>query len=187
VNVPVIVTDKNAWEYFRLEQLADGVPVNGFKCGIPEYAAYLCDEALRAQADHIAKTWLLIEEASGDIAAYMSLIADAVKLSNAEKELHRLDYPFKTIPAMKIAKLAVNECFRQRYKGLGTLLIYQSGQIARDCNTDYCAARFLTVDADIEHDPGVLVFYEKAGFTLNAALSAGKHPKQISMRLDIYQ
>jgi hypothetical protein len=32
----------------------------------------------------------------------MSLIADAVKLSAAERELHRLNYPFKTIPAVKI-------------------------------------------------------------------------------------
>ncbi|GHV76943.1 hypothetical protein AGMMS49942_17640 [Spirochaetia bacterium] len=39
----------------------------------------------------------------------MSLIADAIKLSVSEKELHNLNYPFKTIPAMKIAKLAVSQ------------------------------------------------------------------------------
>ena len=39
----------------------------------------------------------------------MSIIADAIKLSATEKELHSLDYPFKTIPAIKIAKLAVSQ------------------------------------------------------------------------------
>ena len=52
------------------------------------------------------------------------------------------------------------------------------------CNNDYCASRFLTVDADIEHDKGVLAFYEKNGFIPNAELF--KNRKTISMRKDIY-
>ena len=58
--------------------------------------------------------------------------------------------------------------------------------IATDCNDDYCAARFLTVDADIEHDEGVLAFYQKNGFIPNAELW-NKNRKTISMRKDIYQ
>jgi hypothetical protein len=182
---PVVITADNAGEYFFLEQLAADVPAGAFECRIREYADYLREEALHAQNDHVAKTWLLREEASGEIVAYMALIADAVKLSNAEKELHKLHYPFKTIPAMKIGKLAVAEGARQKYKGLGTLMIWQAGQIARDLNSDYCAARFLTVDADIEHDSGVFAFYEKLGFAPNIELS-GKKRKTISMRMDVY-
>jgi hypothetical protein len=52
-------------------------------------------------------------------------------------------------------------------------------------NEDYCAARFLTVDADIEHDGGVLAFYQKNGFIRNAELF-NKDRKTISMRKDIY-
>ena len=54
------------------------------------------------------------------------------------------------------------------------------------CNADYCAARFLTVDADIEHDKGVLAFYEKNSFIPNAELY-NKNRKTISMRKDIYK
>jgi hypothetical protein len=115
----------------------------------------------------------------------MSLIADAVRLSAAERELHRLDYPFKTLPAMKIAKLAVADTARERYRGLGTHMVYLAGRIARACNIDYCAARFLTVDADIEHDAGVLTFYEKLGFAPNVEL-INKKSKMISMRRDLY-
>ena len=53
------------------------------------------------------------------------------------------------------------------------------------CNDNYCAARFLTVDADIEHDEGVLAFYEKNGFIPNAEFN-NKNRKTISMRKDIY-
>ncbi|WP_461257532.1 hypothetical protein, partial [Treponema sp. R80B11-R83G3] len=73
-------------------------------------------DALRSMNDHVALTWLLTERLTGKIAAYMSLIMDAIKLSFTEKELHHLNYPFRTIPAMKIAKLAVDQSFSEKYK-----------------------------------------------------------------------
>jgi len=111
---------------------------------------------------------------------------NTIKLSFTEKELHGLDYPFKTIPAMKIAKLAVDGDFSGKYKGIGSFMIYVAMGKAIDCNDEYCAARFLTVDADIEHDKGILAFYEKNGFIPNVELS-NKNRKTVSMRKDIYQ
>ena len=116
----------------------------------------------------------------------MSLIADAIKLSATEKELHNLKYPFKTIPAIKIAKLAVSRSVQEKYKGLGTYMINTAASFALICNRQFLAARFLTVDADIEHDEGVLAFYEKNGFIPNTELF-NKKRKTISMRKDIYQ
>jgi GNAT superfamily N-acetyltransferase len=159
--------------------------LSGFSCLIEEYSEYLYNDALHSQNDHIACTWLLRERATGKIAAYMSLIMDAIKLSFSEKELHNLNYPFKTIPAMKIAKLAVDKTSAAQYKGIGSFLIETARGKALACNDDYCAARFLTVDADIEHDKGVLVFYEKNGFVTNTELY-NKNRKTISMRKDIY-
>jgi hypothetical protein len=182
---PVVITVKNSGRYFSLSQLTTSDSLDGFECRIIEYSAYLKEAALRSQTDHVALTWLLREQVSGELAAYMSLIADAVKLSVSEKELHKLNYPFKTIPAMKIAKLAVSGAFRQQYKGIGSFMIHTANRIARLFNNDYCAARFLTVDADIEHDAGVLTFYQKNGFVPNAELSS-KNRKTISMRLDLY-
>jgi ribosomal protein S18 acetylase RimI-like enzyme len=116
----------------------------------------------------------------------MALVADGVRLSVEEKELHRLDYPFKTLPAMKVAKLAVSDAARQKYRGIGSYMLYQAAQIAWDCNDAFFAARFLTVDADTEHDQGVLAFYEKNGFAPNAELT-NKKRKTISMRMDLYK
>ena len=179
------LTSKNAGEYFYLEKLTPEKSMGSFNCSISEYNDYLFKDAIRSLSDHIAKTWLLCEQKTGKTAAYMSLIMDAIKLSFTEKELHGLNYPFKTIPAMKIAKLAVDNSFSEKYKGIGSFMINAAMGKAIDCNDDYCAARFLTVDADIEHDEGVLAFYQKNGFTPNAELR-NKNRKTVSMRKDIY-
>jgi GNAT superfamily N-acetyltransferase len=182
----ITITRANGEAYFRFIPLIAGAPLDRFDCRIPEYTEYLREDALRSQTDHVAKTWLLCETECREIAAYMSLVADGVRLSVEEKELHHLDYPFKTIPAMKVAKLAVSDAARQRYRGIGTYMLYQAMQIAWACNDAYFAARFLTVDADVEHDEGVLAFYTKTGFAPNAELT-NKKRKTISMRLDLYR
>ena len=179
------ITSANVNNYFSLKPLLLENGLEAFKSSVDEYTDYLLNDAIRSLNDHIAKTWLLHERATGNIVAYMSLIADAIKLSFAEKELHGLNYPFRTIPAIKIAKLAVDITVAQKYKGIGTIMIQAAEHIAFGLNKDYCAARFLTVDADIEHDNGVLAFYEKNGFIPNAELF-NKNRKTISMRKDIY-
>jgi hypothetical protein len=176
---------KEHFKTFDLEPLNTSMSLKGFFCQIEEYNEYLQKDALRSRNDHIALTWLLKERTTGSIAAYMSLIADAIKLSATEKELHNLHYPFKTIPAMKIAKLAVSQSFSEKFKGIGSFMIGAAMWKALNCNIDYCAARFLTVDADIEHDKGILAFYEKNGFVKNEEQYNPKR-KTISMRKDIY-
>ena len=176
----------NVNRYFYLQPLSENSTLDSFYCSIIEYTDYLTKDAMRSMQDHIAKTWLLYELSTGKIAAYMSLIMDAIKLSFSEKELHNLNYPFRTIPAMKIAKLAVNISLSDKYKGVGTFMVGSAERFAMACNDDYCAARFLTVDADIEHGEGVLAFYRKNGFIPNTELH-NKNRKTISMRKDIYQ
>jgi len=176
----------NVRSYFYLEPLRVNSDLHGFNCPVTEYNDYLVNDALRSMNDHIALTWLLTERTTGRIAAYMSLIMDAIKLSFTEKELHHLNYPFRTIPAMKIAKLAVDIYFSEKYKGIGSFMIDSAERFAWACNTDYCACRFLTVDADMEHDEGVISFYEKNGFIKNNEIY-NKNRKTLSMRKDLYR
>jgi len=100
-----ILTNKRL---FSLEQLSIYIRLDSFHCNIEEYNEYLFNEAARSQEDQMALTWLLRERSSGTIAAYMSLIADAIKLTATEKELHMLSYPFKTVPAMSNTLPAVS-------------------------------------------------------------------------------
>jgi len=176
---------RNGDTLFYLEQLARNISLSGFSCSIAEYNDYLIEDSLRSQTDHIALTWLLRERTTGIIIAYMSLIADAIKLSLSEKELHGLNYPFKTLPAMKIGKLAVSESAQKQYKGIGSYMINNAIALARVCNRQLFACRFITVDADIEHNESVMEFYKKNGFVPNAEMN-GKRNKTISMRKDIF-
>jgi hypothetical protein len=186
MNTRLRITSDNASKYFYLEPLTIEKEITNFKCSVAEYNEYLFKDAPRSLQDHIAKTWLLRELATGSLVAYMSLVADAIKLSFSEKELHNLNYPFKTIPAMKIAKLAADYTGAGKYKGLGSFMIQAAKRLALGCNNDYCACRFLTVDADIEHNEGVRTFYEKNGFITNTELY-NKNRKTISMRKDLYR
>ena len=185
MNRKIVISPKNADGYFYFRPLSSGTACGSFDCGVAEYNEYLLLDALRSMNDHIALTWLLVERSTEKTAAYMSLIMDAIKLSFSEKELHNLNYPFKTIPAMKIAKLAVDKSFAERYGGIGSYMIHAAESRAIGCNDVYCAARFLTVDADIEHNKDVLAFYGKNGFIPNSELQ-NKNRKTISMRKDIY-
>ena len=177
-----ILTDK---QLFSLEQLSKKISLDSFLCDIAEYNEYLFNEAVSSQEDQMALTWLFRERSTGNIVAYMSLIADAIKLTTSEKELHQLNYPFKTVPAMKIAKLAVSSAFQQKYTGIGTLMVNMAVKIAILCNEQHFACRFITVDADIEHNETVINFYLKNGFIPNEELNNKKRTKTISMRRDI--
>jgi hypothetical protein len=135
---------------FRFKQLSPSVSLAGFACPVDEYNIYLYKDALRSQHDHVALTWLLREHLTVEIAAYMTLIADGIKLSIAEKELHNLSCHFETIPAIKTTKLAASQTHHERYSGIGSFMIDSAELLALDCNRNYCACRFLTVDADID-------------------------------------
>jgi hypothetical protein len=184
VSKPLSVDHKNGPSVFVLSRLSGPVKPDEFKCAIDEYNEYLTQEAWRTQGEFIATTWLLRERTTDIIVSYMSLINDAIKLNATEKELHHLNYPFKTIPAMKIAKLAVSKSSHEQFKGIGSYMIYLAQFIAVTSNEQHSACRFLTVDADIEHDPNVTAFYTKNGFIRNTEMS-NKHNKTISMRKDI--
>ena len=131
----------------------------------------------RYQRHFLWKHWFI---RSGVDKKIIRQVNDAIKLNTTEKELHHLYYPFRTIPAMKIAKLQYQKIWKAQYKGIGSYMIYLAAEIV-NANS---AARFLTVDADIEHDDSILVFYQKNSFVRNVELY-NKHRKTISMRRDV--
>ena len=63
-------------------------------------------------------------------------------------------------------------------------MVEMAAHIATACNNHYFACRFITVDADIEHNKGVIEFYQKNSFIPNVEIN-NKRSKTISMRKDI--
>jgi len=116
----------------------------------------------------------------------MSLVADSVQLSKSEKELMDLGIiPFSTFPAIKIGKLAVDKSTKERFYGIGSLMIRLARGFTSNLNDNGIACRFLTIDADVEHNPNVTEFYEKNGFVLNERFNSKKRVT-VSMRKDIF-
>jgi hypothetical protein len=186
VSAKIAVSGESGPVLFSLDRLVFPVGLDTFSCQLTEYSDWLAQEALHSQGDFIAATYLLHERKTGTIAAYMALVADAIKLSATEKELHNLNYPFKTIPAMKIAKLAVSSSFKEKYSGIGSYMIQLAIEIAFKTHKTQFSCRFVTVDADLEHDMGLLDFYTKNGFVSNGEMN-NKRSKTLNMRKDILE
>lgn len=129
-----------------------------------EYKDFLYQDALEYQDLYISNTYLLIERSTRKILAYISFACDTVALNPKEKKKTSLkSIPYMFLPAFKITKLAVSK-LAINYEHVGSFLIMFACDKAYNCNNEYGACRIVSVDADIEHNPEVIKFYEKNGF-----------------------
>jgi predicted GNAT family N-acyltransferase len=160
--------------------------VSRFSNEYEEYNIFLKEEAQSYENLNISRTHLLVDMPTGEILAYMSLIADSVQLTRSEKELVELGLiPFSTFPALKIGKLAVSSEAKMQYYGIGSLMVRLARGFTSNLNNNGIACRFLTIDADVENNPNVTGFYIKNGFVLNERLN-NKNRLTVSMRKDIF-
>jgi len=111
----------------------------------------------------------------------MALLSDAIVLETKERKRLALgagDHPI--VPAVKIARLAISDPFRQAHAGVGTALVQIAHAMALDI-ADRVGCRLLTVDAY----PESVAFYERLGVVPNRAkpYRDRHHP---SMRFDIF-
>jgi ribosomal protein S18 acetylase RimI-like enzyme len=83
--------------------------------------------------------------------------------------------------------VAITWILQERTNGeIAAYMIRLATGIAEDSNEKHFACRFITVDADIEHNENVIRFYQKNGFMLNSEMN-NKRRTTISMRKDIYK
>lgn len=138
---------------------------------------FLKDESIDEQDKHLNITYLLIDNVNKILVGYVSLCNDCIRLELDEKEELALTYA--TIPAMKIARLAVDN----RYKGhgFGKMLIQFSAYIAQEIQSQ-SGLVFITLDC-YEHR---LPFYERIGFVRNAIQPIQlEYDSPISMRISL--
>jgi len=184
----ILITPENYSNYFVIEKLNAAHRIGDFNDdNVNEYTLFLKQDALKHQESHISNTFVLVEIESLTVAAYISLIADAVTLQDEERARLLLpDIFFETLPALKIAKLAVAQEMGRTYSHLGSLMIDFSRNIADQCNERFIACRVLTADADIEYDKNLPLFYEKNGFTALHSKKYSKKTRTLPMWSDIY-
>ena len=140
---------------------------------------FLRQEAWEDQEMGLSTTFLLVNEERKNIMAYLSLCNDAIRLDFDEKS--EKGVPYYTIPALKIARLAVSSQYQKQ--GLGKQLIflaaYQGTQIR-----EVSGVVFITLDC-YEHRKS---YYESYGFVENNIQPEKRlYDSPISMRIHLDQ
>lgn len=146
-----------------------------FKKHSEEIDAFFKNEALDEQAKFLNTTHLFFM--NGDLAGFVSLCADSLRLDISEKESE--DVPYINIPSVKIARLAINATYQRQ--GVGELLINFAVKTVFELR-ETLGAKFLTVDC-YEHR---ISYYEKLGFKQNVVQRENRQPDSpISLRLNV--
>ena len=104
----ILITPENYGDYFAIEKLNASHRIGDFNSdNVNEYTLFLKQDALKHQGSHISNTFVLVETETLAVAAYISLIADAVTLLDEERARLLLpDVSFETLPALKIANVS---------------------------------------------------------------------------------
>ena len=147
--------------------LTEGYPIKPFDCEDEDLNDFLFNEATPYQKELLATTFVM--ENDKQTLGYYSLLNDSLQLkeemftskSQFRKFLRELmPYPkrhLKTIPALKIGRLAIDKTFKG--KGLGSVIMANIISRCIKMNEEQ-ACRLITVDAYKQAVP----FYQKMGF-----------------------
>jgi len=166
-----------------LVDYSSGYKLEDFQCKDPDYALWLKNDAPYYIQQSISRIKLLINKQNDSVMCYMALCSDSFRLNDAEKIRMNLNIPYKSVPALKIGKLATDISYQGQ--SCGSYMLWLALGIADEMNSAGIACRFLTLDADITVEPNTPKFYERMGFVNNEAMNS-RRTDCVSMRYDIF-
>jgi len=148
--------------------------VNSFKTGNSEFQplkAFLKNEAVEFQRGMVAQTYVCIllekrkkdidKQDYGKVIGYLTLTCSELDITNGY-DIEDCPYANKygSLPAVKIARLAIDSRYRERGYRLGSRFIQLALEIATDDIYPTVGCRFLITDAK----KSAVGFYIKEGF-----------------------
>lgn len=137
---------------------------------------FLITEALEEQKQGLNTTFLLLIDNS--LAGFISLCNDSIRLDLNERNEDSV--PYTNIPALKIARLAIDKNYQ--YNGWGDFLINYAVTIAMKIR-EFSGIKFLTVDC---YEHRLSYYRDKIGFKVNANQAPNRQPDNpLSLRLNI--
>ena len=158
---------KNNTDEISILLLTEDYPIKPFDCEDEDLNDFLFNEAVPYQKELLATTFVM--ENDKQTLGYYSLLNDSLQLkeemftskSQFRKFLRELvPYPkrhLKTIPALKIGRLAIDKTFKG--KGLGSVIMANIISKCIKMNEEQ-GCRLITVDAYKQ----AVTFYQKMGF-----------------------
>ncbi|MBI2103306.1 GNAT family N-acetyltransferase [Candidatus Woesearchaeota archaeon] len=130
---------------------------NNFKSSEQELINFLVEDALENQKLKLSITFLWFY--LGEIVSYITLLSDRITLDGELQQFFKgKDILYRSLPALKIGRLCVDEKFQKR--GLGRLMIIFAIEKAKEIAMDKAGCRFITVEPK---EPSV-GFYTKLNF-----------------------
>ncbi len=140
-----------------------------FKSGSEEFAplkTFLQKQAYDFHVANIARTYVAVRSGAktGDpdiVIAFIALVCSEVDIRNGYS-VEDCPYAnrYESLPAIKIARLAVDQ--RYRGQGIGPTLVSMAIALAMDVVSPNVGCRFIVTDAK----EGAINFYQREGFTL---------------------
>jgi ribosomal protein S18 acetylase RimI-like enzyme len=143
---------------FRLEPLGEEHERAPFRCGEDALDRYFQTQVTQDIRRRVANCFVAVETATSHVAAWYTISAASIPLTDLPpEEASRLPrYP--TVPAVRIGRLAVDQRFQGR--GLGAALLADAA--SRTLKAD-AAAFTLLVDAKSDQ---AIAFYQRFGFRI---------------------
>ena len=141
---------------FLLDRLGEAYDRSVFSCGQESLDRYFKTQATQDIKRHVANCFVAVETASGRVAAYYTLAAASVPMTDLPAELTKKLPRYPSFAAALIGRLAVDENFQRRGLG-GALLADATHRIIASAP----AAHLILVDAK---DEAAADFYRNHGF-----------------------
>ena len=137
---------------FKIEKLSKNHSRDSFNCGNSFLNEFLKKYALQNQNRYYVGTTYIINNNENNVIAYITLSGVSIK-----KTMLKEKYPYEELPALLIARLAVDKKYQK--KGLGKILLtFAIKQALKQAEEVGCIG--ILVDAKEE----AISFYEKYGF-----------------------
>ena len=158
--------------------------VKTFKCSEKELEKFLFEDAWTNELQGISITYLWFLKENKELAGYVTLLVDSINLSADLKRFFReKDIHYKSLPALKIGRMAVSEAMMR--KGVGSMMIRFSISVALEIYKKYAGCRFIILDAKRSKDPKFdsIHFYKKMGFRILSEREKGTVPMYIDIWL----
>ncbi|MDD4354160.1 MAG: hypothetical protein PHN56_06935 [Candidatus Nanoarchaeia archaeon] len=167
----------------RIERLTKDFDLTNFISYEKELVAFLKEDALDNQEKMISVTYLWLINETNELCGYLTLLNDKINLEGDLKEIFKnKGILYKSLPALKIGRLCVDDRFLRR--DLGTLMVLFAIQKAKEIYLEKSGCRFITLDAkrnkDISRDS--IHFYKYSNFNILKERNKGATP----MFLDLF-
>ncbi len=169
-------------EEIQIEIIKEEYGVKDFTSYEKELIDFLQEDAFENQKQRLSVTFLWFYK--GQLVSYITLLNDKINLEGDLKEFFReKGVHYKSLPALKIGRLCVDDRFLRR--GLGKLMVLSAIKIANEITRNKAGCRFITLDAKRNPDKRLdsIHFYKKLGFKMLKERIKGTTPMYLDLKL----